>query len=169
MAPNAMISGLLFSFLFSFVLTFNGVMQPYSQLIPFWKWMYRLSPFTYLIEGMVVDGVGGMATQCSSTEIQTLTPLSGQTCQQFMGQYITQAGGYLLNGNDTSNCQFCPQSSSDAYLSSINMSFANRWRDIGLLFAYTAFNIILIYVCTYMFRIRRSSIFGSLRSKLARS
>ncbi|KAG9127487.1 hypothetical protein FRC07_013165 [Ceratobasidium sp. 392] len=116
MAPNAMISGLLFSFLFSFVLTFNGVMQPYSQLIPFWKWMYRLSPFTYLIEGMVVDGVGGMETRCSSTEIQTLAPPSGQTCQQFMGQYISQAGGYLLNGNDSSNCQFCPQGSSDAYL-----------------------------------------------------
>ncbi|KAG8789944.1 hypothetical protein FRC12_013096 [Ceratobasidium sp. 428] len=165
MAPNAMISGLLFSFLFSFVLTFNGVMQPYSQLIPFWKWMYHLSPFTYLIEGMVVDGVGGMETRCSSTEIQALTPPSGQTCQQFMGQYISQAGGYLLNGSDSSNCQFCPQSSSDAYLAAINMSFANRWRDIGLLFAYTVFNIILIYLCTYLFRIRRTSLFTSLRAK----
>ncbi|EUC56947.1 pleiotropic drug resistance ABC transporter [Rhizoctonia solani AG-3 Rhs1AP] len=39
MAPNVMIGGLLFSFLFSFTMNFNGVLQPYSQLIPFWKWM----------------------------------------------------------------------------------------------------------------------------------
>ncbi|QRV75743.1 ABC-2 type transporter [Ceratobasidium sp. AG-Ba] len=116
MAPNAMISGLLFSFLFSFVITFNGILQPYSQLISFWKWMYRLSPFTYLAEGMVADGLGGLATQCSPAEIQTLTPPSGQTCQQYMDQFISRAGGYLLNGSDTSNCQFCTQSSADTYL-----------------------------------------------------
>lgn len=63
-SPNAEIAGLIFSFLFSFVITFNGespflyldsfidnffkigVLQPFSQLIKFWHWMYRLSPFT---------------------------------------------------------------------------------------------------------------------------
>ncbi|KAG8756923.1 hypothetical protein FRC12_010435 [Ceratobasidium sp. 428] len=116
MSPNAMIAGILFSFLFSFVITFNGVLQPYSQLIPFWKWMYHLSPFTYLIEGMFVDAIGHTSIQCSQTEIQTLQPPPGQTCQGFMSRYLSQMGGYLLNGNDSSNCQFCPRSSSDDYL-----------------------------------------------------
>ncbi|KAF8593780.1 hypothetical protein BDV93DRAFT_566150 [Ceratobasidium sp. AG-I] len=38
-APDARIAGILFSFLFSFVITFNGVLQPHAQLIPFWKWI----------------------------------------------------------------------------------------------------------------------------------
>ncbi|KAF8597195.1 hypothetical protein BDV93DRAFT_539338 [Ceratobasidium sp. AG-I] len=100
-APNAMIGGVLFSFLFSFVISFNGVMQPYAQLIPFWKWMYRLSPFTYLIEGMVVNGIGRMAVSCSATEIQILSPPSGQTCQSYMSQYISRAVKRPLRGHDT--------------------------------------------------------------------
>ncbi|KAF8751885.1 ABC transporter, partial [Rhizoctonia solani] len=74
MSPNVMISGLLFSFFFSFTMNFNGVLQPYSQLIPFWKWMYRLSPLTYLIEGLLVNGIGNMELTCSPTEIQTIVP-----------------------------------------------------------------------------------------------
>ena len=54
-SPTAEIAGILFSFLFSFVLTFDGVVQPYSQL-GWWRWMYRVSPYTYLIEGLVSQG-----------------------------------------------------------------------------------------------------------------
>ena len=52
MSPTAEIAGILFSFLFSFVLTFDGVVQPFSQL-GWWRWVYRISPYTYLIEGLV--------------------------------------------------------------------------------------------------------------------
>ncbi|KAG6838733.1 hypothetical protein C0991_009116, partial [Blastosporella zonata] len=52
MVPSPEIAALLFSVLFSFVLTFNGVLQPY-RLLGWWQWMYRLSPYTYLIEGLV--------------------------------------------------------------------------------------------------------------------
>jgi ATP-binding cassette, subfamily G (WHITE), member 2, SNQ2 len=55
MSPNAEIAAILFSFLFSFVLTFNGVLQPFSQL-GWWKWMYHLSPYTYLIAGLLGQG-----------------------------------------------------------------------------------------------------------------
>ncbi|KAF8605616.1 hypothetical protein BDV93DRAFT_570212, partial [Ceratobasidium sp. AG-I] len=76
-APDATIAGISFSFLLSFVITFNGVLQLYAQLIPFWKWMYHLSPFTYLIDGLTTNGLGRMAVSCTSTEIQTLSPPSG--------------------------------------------------------------------------------------------
>lgn len=29
----------------------NGVMQPFREL-NWWKWMYYLSPFTYIVEGL---------------------------------------------------------------------------------------------------------------------
>ena len=33
----------------------NGVLQPYSQL-GCWKWMYRLSPYTYVVEMLLGNG-----------------------------------------------------------------------------------------------------------------
>lgn len=33
----------------------DGVVQPFSQL-GWWRWMYRLSPYTYLIEGLLGQG-----------------------------------------------------------------------------------------------------------------
>ena len=44
----------------------NGVLQPYSQL-GWWKWMYRVSPQTYVIEGLVGQGeltVHGKLIEC---------------------------------------------------------------------------------------------------------
>ncbi|CEL55831.1 hypothetical protein RSOLAG1IB_01843 [Rhizoctonia solani AG-1 IB] len=160
MSPNVMISGLLFSFFFSFTMNFNGVLQPYSQLIPFWKWMYRLSPLTYLIEGLLVNGIGNMDLTCSPTEIQTIVPPSGQTCSSYMSQYISTAGGYLVNPNASSDCQFCPQSTTDTYLTSLNMSYSHRWRNVGIMIAFVAFNVFLVYAGTWLFRVRRGNPFS---------
>ncbi|KAF8734087.1 ABC transporter, partial [Rhizoctonia solani] len=160
MSPNVMISGLLFSFFFSFTMNFNGVLQPYSQLIPFWKWMYRLSPLTYLIEGLLVNGIGNMELTCSPTEIQTIVPPSGQTCSSYMSQYISMAGGYLVNPDASSDCQFCPQSTTDTYLASLNMSYSHRWRNVGIMIAFAAFNVFLVYVGTWLFRVHRGNPFS---------
>ncbi|CAE6441888.1 unnamed protein product [Rhizoctonia solani] len=160
MSPNVMISGLLFSFFFSFTMNFNGVLQPYSQLIPFWKWMYRLSPLTYLIEGLLVNGIGNMELTCSPTEIQTIVPPSGQTCSSYMSQYISMAGGYLANPDASSDCQFCPQSTTDTYLASLNMSYSHRWRNVGIMIAFAAFNVFLVYVGTWLFRVHRGNPFS---------
>ena len=50
-SPTAEIVSILFSLLFSFLVLFNGVIQPYLHL-GWWRWMYRVSPYTYLIEGL---------------------------------------------------------------------------------------------------------------------
>ncbi|KAG8755116.1 hypothetical protein FRC11_006250 [Ceratobasidium sp. 423] len=160
MSPNVMIGGLLFSFFFSFTMNFNGVLQPYSQLIPFWKWMYHLSPLTYLIEGLLVNGIGNMDLTCSAAEIQTIVPPSGQTCSSYMDKYISTAGGYLLNPSASSDCQFCPQNTTNTYLASLNMSYSHRWRDVGIMIAFAAFNVFLVYACTWLFRVRRGNPFS---------
>ena len=33
----------------------NGVLQPYKHL-GWWKWMYRVTPYTYIVEGLVGQG-----------------------------------------------------------------------------------------------------------------
>ncbi|KAF7984655.1 hypothetical protein HWV62_12906 [Athelia sp. TMB] len=168
MAPTAEIAALLFSLLFSFVLTFNGVLQPYRQL-GWWQWMYHLSPYTYLIEGLLGQAIGHESITCSSTEFVTLTPPSGQTCGSYMADYISAAGGYLVNSDATSDCQFCSIATTDAFLAeSFNIFYSNHWRDFGIMFAFTVFNIALMYMFTYFFRIRTGSLLGSLKARFSK-
>ncbi|KAI0767296.1 pleiotropic drug resistance ABC transporter [Fomes fomentarius] len=163
MAPNAEIAALLFSFLFSFVLTFNGVLQPFRQL-GWWRWMYRLSPYTYLIEALLGQAIGHQPIQCSSVELVTIEPPSGQSCATYMGPYISMAGGYMTNPDATSGCQYCSFSTTDAFLNvSFNIFYENHWRDMGIFAAFVVFNMASIYFLTYMFRIRKGSLFSFLR------
>ncbi|KAF7316625.1 Brefeldin A resistance protein [Mycena chlorophos] len=165
MAPNTEIAAVLFSFLFSFIMTFNGVLQPFRQL-GWWKWMYRVSPFTYLIEGLLGQALGKHPITCSSVELVRLNPPSGQTCAAYMAPYIGFAGGYLTpeTQNATSGCEFCSTATTDQLLErNFNIFYSHHWRDLGLLFAYIGFNIFALYWMTYVFRVRTTSIFSVFR------
>jgi len=157
MAPNAEIAALLFSFLFSFVLTFNGVLQPFRQL-HWWSWMYRLSPYTYVIEGLLGQAIGRQEVNCAAVEFVTLEPPLG-TCGDYMAKFIAASGGYLTNPDATSACQFCAVRTTDQFLANnFNIFYSHRWRNIGFLVAYIMFNVAATYYFTYVFRIRTKSL-----------
>ncbi|KAG6909484.1 hypothetical protein DXG01_017206 [Tephrocybe rancida] len=163
MAPNAEIAALLFSFLFSFVIMFNGVLQPFRRL-GWWRWMYRLSPYTYLIEGLLGQAIGRQELRCSAVEYVKINPPSGQTCGEYMNNFISFAGGYLTNSDATSECNFCSVQSSDQFLAqTFNIFYSHRWRNIGIMFAFILFNIFCTYVLTYLFRIRTGSLLPSFK------
>lgn len=92
MAPEPDIAALLFSLLFSFVIIFNGVMQPYSQL-GFWKWMYHLSPYTYAIEGLLGQAIAGQDIVCLERELAVVEPPNGRSCGEYMQRFIGEVGG----------------------------------------------------------------------------
>ncbi|KAJ7168526.1 pleiotropic drug resistance ABC transporter [Mycena filopes] len=165
MAPSPELAAVLFSFLFSFVLTFNGVLQPFRAL-GWWRWMYHVSPFTYLTEALLGQALGKRAITCGAVELVHMNPPAGQTCGQYLATYIAEAGGYLTNADATSACEFCSTATTDQFLgASFNIFYSNHWRDAGLLFAYIGANIIGIYALTYFFRIRTTSIFAPLFRK----
>ncbi|KAA1475301.1 pleiotropic drug resistance ABC transporter [Dentipellis sp. KUC8613] len=155
MSPSPEIAAVLFSFLFSFVITFNGVLQPFRQL-GWWQWMYRVSPFSYLIDALLGQIVGHSQINCAPQEVVPLTPPSGQTCIEYMGPFIERAGGYLVNNNATDTCGFCSARTTDQFLgSSFNIIYSHRWWNYGLIWAYILFNVFAIYAATYLFRVRR--------------
>ncbi|THG98996.1 hypothetical protein EW026_g3289 [Hermanssonia centrifuga] len=168
MSPNTEIAALLFSFLFSFVITFNGVLQPFRQL-GWWQWMYRLSPYTYLIEGLLGQAIGKRDITCSSVELVQLNPPSGQTCSQYLTPYMNAAGGYITNPDATSGCEFCSFRTTDQFLSaSFNIEYSHHWRNFGFMFAFIAFNVSAIYFLTWFFRIRTESLIGWIKRRVAR-
>ncbi|KZT26063.1 hypothetical protein NEOLEDRAFT_1063829, partial [Neolentinus lepideus HHB14362 ss-1] len=113
--------------------------------------------------------VGKTLISCSDVEYVTLTPPSGLTCGDYMQAFISYAGGYLVDPNATSGCQFCSSRTTDELLGKyFNIQYAHRWRNFGLLLVYTAFNTAAIYVFTYVFRIRSGNPMGAHRRRLSR-
>ncbi|GAA5839263.1 hypothetical protein JCM11251_006022 [Rhodosporidiobolus azoricus] len=152
-SPNAMSASVLFSTFFSFVIIFNGVVQPYDQLPYFWRsWMYYLTPFTYLIEGMLANVLGGVQFRCEQDEFQVVVPPTGQECVSWLGQYTSRAGGYAEVLND-GTCGFCQVSSGDLYLGQLNMSFSHRWRNYGILWGFIVLNIAAVFLGFYLYSV----------------
>ena len=116
--PDAETGGSIATLLFIMALTFNGVMQPPQALPGFWIFMYRVSPLTYLIAGITATGLHGRGIQCSREEMSVFNPPSGQTCGQYMSQYLQAAPGQLYNPTATQGCQYCQLQNADQYLAS---------------------------------------------------
>ena len=107
--------------------------------------MYRLSPYTYLIEALLGQALGRQEIRCSDVEFVTIEPPSNQSCQQYMGPYISAAGGYLTNPDATSGCQYCTFSTTDAFLeSSFNIFYSHHWRNLGIFAAFICFNVSIL-------------------------
>jgi len=164
--PTAELGALLFSTMYMFVFTFDGVVQPFSQM-GWWRWMYRLSPYTYLVEGLIGQAVGGHLITCSDVEYVTVQPPPNQTCAQYMGSYLETAGGYLTNPGSKSNCQYCAFRTTDEYLlATVNIVYSHRWRDLGLFCAYVTVNVCAIYTFSYLLRYKKGSILRWLMMKV---
>lgn len=163
LAPTPTIATLLFSTLFVFTIIFDGVLQPYSQL-KWWKWMYWTSPFTYVIEGLLGQAIANMDINCSPVELVVIQPPSNMTCGDYMSTFISEVGGYLTNPSATSACNYCPYLTTNEFLSSnFNIMYQHRWRDMGIVLGFTGFNLIALFVLTYLCRIRSWSSWSAKR------
>ncbi|RAL10497.1 ATP-binding cassette transporter [Aspergillus homomorphus CBS 101889] len=152
--PDAETGGSIATLLFIMALTFNGVMQAPSALPGFWIFMYRVSPLTYLIAGITATGLHGRAIRCSSEEMSVFNPPSGQTCGQYLAQYLQVAPGQLYNPSATQGCQYCQLRNADQYLASSNIYYSERWRNYGIGWAYIGFNILGTVALYYIFRVK---------------
>ncbi|KAJ5789156.1 uncharacterized protein N7518_006167 [Penicillium psychrosexuale] len=133
--------GNIANLLFSLCLIFCGVLATPDQMPRFWIFMYRLSPFTYLVSAMLSTGTSGTNVVCEPVEMLHFEPLAGETCYQYMSAYMDVAGGYLQNGNATSDCSFCSIDKTDTFLKSVLSYYSDAWRNFGIMWAYIIFNI----------------------------
>ncbi|RAQ80304.1 multidrug resistance protein CDR1 [Aspergillus flavus] len=133
--------GNIATLLFSLCLIFCGVLATPENMPGFWIFMYRVSPFTYLISAMLSTGLSGTDVQCEAVELLHFNPPANQSCQQYMAAYIQGAQGYLQNPEATTGCAFCTVSKTDTYLAAISSNFDDAWRNFGLMWVYIAFNI----------------------------
>ena len=139
--------------MFSLTLIFCGVLASPSTLPGFWIFMYRVSPFTYLVSGVLATGLANTNVVCADIEYLHFDPPSGQTCQTYLHNYTSFAGGYLLDNNATTDCSFCPLDSTNAFLAQVNSFYDQRWRNFGLMWVFIGFNIAGAITMYYLVRV----------------
>ncbi|KAF4334013.1 ABC transporter CDR4 [Fusarium beomiforme] len=128
----------LFFFLAFF---FCGVLASPDEMPGFWKFVYYASPLSYFVSATLSTGLANVNVTCASNEFTLFHPPKGQTCGEYMGDYISQVGGYLLDSMATENCQYCQIKETNIYLDAVSSSYSNRWRNFGILWIYVFFNI----------------------------
>jgi ATP-binding cassette subfamily G (WHITE) protein 2 (PDR) len=134
-------AGNIANLLFSMCLLFCGVLVGPTAMPGFWIFMYRISPFTYLVEGILSGAVANTGIQCADNEYLRFEAPQGSTCGRYLAPYLQQAPGYLVDDNTTS-CKFCPIDSTNDYLAAVSISYSHIWRDFGIMFVFIGFNIL---------------------------
>lgn len=116
------------------LVSFCGVVVPYSQMQPFWRyWIYYLDPFNYLVGGLFGEVIWDVKVKCEPSEFVQFTAPSGQTCGQYMADFLATQSGYLADGNSTGTCSFCPYSQGSDYAKTFNLQEKYySWRDVSI-------------------------------------
>ena len=154
-APDLESASVIFSFLYTFIVAFSGVVQPVDVMPGFWTFMNKASPYTYYIQNLVSSFLHNRKIVCSDDELSKFNPPSGETCQQYLSEFLSRNPGYLVNENATSNCEYCLYSNADQYLLTVQASYSNRWRNVGFFFAYILFNLGFCLFLYYFIRYKK--------------
>jgi ABC-type multidrug transport system permease subunit len=124
-----------------------------TQLGKFWIFMYRVSPFTYLVSAVLSTGLSGSKAVCSDIELLKLDPPSGQNCGSYLNQYAVDYGAHLQNPNATEGCEICSIQTTDQFLEALSIYFDDHWRNVGLLFVYIVVNIFGALLLYWLIRV----------------
>ncbi|KAH7417874.1 AtrD, ABC-transporter [Cadophora sp. MPI-SDFR-AT-0126] len=145
------------SLMFSLCLIFCGVLVGPNAMPRFWIFMYRVSPFTYLVSGMLSTGLANAKVICSDIEYLYVEPAEGSNCGEYFASFIETAGGYLTNANATTRCEFCTVADTNTLLRSLSIEYDTRWRNFSLLWVYIVFNVAMALALYYWLRVPKSS------------
>jgi len=112
--------------LFTLCLIFCGVLARPGDFPQFWIFLYRVSPFTYLVSALLGASVGNTSVTCANNEWLRFPPPANQTCSDYLAAQISATGGKLMSGTENSmtGCVYCPISDTNTYLRGIGIEFS---------------------------------------------
>ncbi|EGX97037.1 ABC multidrug transporter, putative [Cordyceps militaris CM01] len=153
--PDAQTASSIVTVLVLMSILFNGVLQSPNALPGFWIFMYRASPFTYWIAGIVSTMLHGREVVCAESETQIFDTQNGETCGAYLAPLAGQLAGTLQNPEATSDCRYCSYRVADQFLAGSRIYWGERWRNFGIMWVYIVFNIAMAILFYYMFRVRK--------------
>ncbi|KAI9172716.1 ABC multidrug transporter atrG [Paramyrothecium foliicola] len=149
-------AGVLASLLWMLCISACGVGIAYGDLPKFWTFMYRVSPGTYLVSGLMSSTIANGEITCSEKEILHVRPPSNMSCSDYLGPFIESINGNLLTPDATDSCAFCPMKSTNQFLARFNIDWENRHWHFGLLWVYISANIALALGLYWVFRVPKT-------------
>ncbi|CAK7225882.1 ATP-binding cassette transporter snq2 [Sporothrix bragantina] len=150
LTPSTFISSQFDPFIMITFALFCGVTISSANMPKFWRsWLYQLDPFTRLIGGMVVTALHELPVVCKETELNVFQPPANMTCEAYMEPFFAAGGfGYLTNNNSMSDCGYCAYSVGDQFYEPLNLSYNNRWRDLGIYMCFIVSNVTIIFLAS---------------------
>ncbi|KAF4170995.1 hypothetical protein CNMCM8927_002959 [Aspergillus lentulus] len=134
--PNAVFASLVNPLVITTLVSFCGVMVPYSQIVSFWRyWMYYVDPFNYLMSSLLVFTTWDKPVHCKPEELAVFDPAPNQTCGEYLNVYQrgVGVGTNLLNPDDTFGCRVCQYTEGGDYLRTLNLQEQYYgWRNAGI-------------------------------------
>ena len=76
--------------------------------------MYHLTPFRYLVEGLLGVLLHKLQVECADSEYARFSPPPNQSCQDYTQQFVQRSGGYVRERNGL--CLFCQYADGDQYV-----------------------------------------------------
>lgn len=115
------------------LVSFAGVVVPYGKMNVFWRyWIYYLDPFNYLISGLLGELLWDVQVQCKPEEVVRFAVPGGQTCGEYMGDFLETGVGYVLDAGRTGMCEYCPFETGADYARTLNWHEKYySWRDVS--------------------------------------
>ncbi|SCO47745.1 related to pleiotropic drug resistance proteins (PDR1-15), ABC superfamily [Fusarium fujikuroi] len=170
-APTYSVVANLLPFFFIMANLFNGIFLPYRTIPDFWKyWIYYLLPTTWYSRGVLSAVLPGTPVHCSASEFARFNPPEGMSCGEYAGEFVDLVAhsGYLEDPESVSNCGYCPYKDGREYMATLNVHLEDKWRGLGIMFAYIIANWLLVYFFIYTVRVRRwtfglGTVFGGMR------
>ncbi|KAL6358887.1 hypothetical protein LRP88_09080 [Fusarium phalaenopsidis] len=140
---TAEVAGGLVTLIMIMIFSFCGILASPEDLPGFWIFMYRLSPFTYVVEGLLGTSMANAEASCEPNELIKFDAPNGTTCGDYLKTYLSDVGGYVTNpqAGDGAACEYCTISDTNTFLEGMSMSFDHRWRNFGIMWGYCIFNI----------------------------
>ncbi|SCU78297.1 LAME_0A04016g1_1 [Lachancea meyersii CBS 8951] len=157
-APNLASAGVMLSLCLSFLISFCGVVQPATLMPGFWTFMWKASPYTYFVQNAIGLVLHNKPVVCSKKEMSFLNPPSGQTCGEYMKDFLAMSSGYVYNPEATQDCGYCVFKVGDDYLKQISASYSYIWRNFGFYWVYIGFNIFAMVALYYIFHVNTFSL-----------
>ncbi|KAG7694129.1 hypothetical protein KL948_003099 [Ogataea haglerorum] len=154
-SPDLPSANVLIGLVFNFIVSFCGVVQNPSLMPGFWHFMWRVSPYTYMVENLVGILLHDRPVHCAEKELNYLDPPQGETCGSYLAQYFENYSGYVANPDATSNCSVCMYKVGDQWMDTVGMKYSHRWRNIGFFCVYIGFNLFAMLSLYYVLRVHK--------------
>ncbi|KAG7407957.1 Brefeldin A resistance protein [Fusarium oxysporum f. sp. raphani] len=148
LCPNEVFASLVNPLVITILVSFCGVLVPYSGIQTFWRyWLYYINPYNYMMSSMLAFDVWGAEVNCKDSEFARFSPPNGSTCGEYLSDWLTQVPSKLINPDSTDECMVCSYSSGEDYLLTLNIKeYTYAWRNAGITAAFVFSSYALVYI-----------------------